>query len=430
MLDKIIRTIRNMWEVPELRRRILFTILILALLRVLSNIPLPGVDVSRLRDLLSQNAFFGLFDLFSGGNLQHFSIASLSLNPYITASVIFQLLGMALPKLEAMQKEPGGYEKINQWTRLLTVPLAIVQAVGLYFLLSKQINLFSNLQWWELGTLIITLVAGTMIMMWLGELLTEYGIGNGISVVICAGILSRLPAGFTSLTQTITPENSFNLIALGVAAVAIIIAIVAVNEGERRIPVHYARRVKSNGSFSEAQTHLPLKVNQAGVMPIIFAVSTVMLPATIGQYLQRLPQPALKAIANWLVLNFAPQKITYNAFYFIMVVAFTFFYTVISFNPEKIAEDIRKYGGFIPGIRPGKPTVDFLNWILARITLTGAIFLGLVAVLPSLMQNLFATAASLAIGGTSVLIVVSVVLESVKQVESLLVTRDYDSFLK
>ncbi|MCX6784259.1 MAG: preprotein translocase subunit SecY [candidate division WWE3 bacterium] len=430
MIDKIIRTIRNMWEVPELRRRILFTILILALLRVLSNIPLPGVDVSKLRDLLSRNAFFGLFDLFSGGNLQHFSIASLSLNPYITASVIFQLLGMALPKIEALQKEPGGYEKINQWTRLLTVPLAIVQAVGLYFLLSKQINIFGSLQWWELGTLIITLVAGTMIMMWLGELLTEYGIGNGISVVITAGILSRLPSAFSSLTQTITPENSFNLIALGVAAVAIIIAIVAVNEGERRIPIHVARRTNSTGGYSEAPTHLPLKVNQAGVMPIIFAVAVVMLPASLGQFLQRFSEPQIRAVANWLIVNFTPQKAVYNIFYFVMVVAFTFFYTVISFNPEKIADEFMKSGRFIPGIRPGKPTVNFLNWILARITLSGAIFLGLVAVLPSLMQNLFATAASLAIGGTSVLIVVSVVLESVKQVESLLVTRDYDSFLK
>ena len=398
--------------------------------RVLANVPLPGVDPNSLKNLLSSNSLFGLFNLFSGSGLENFSIVSIGLGPYITASVIFQLLAMAVPKLEEMRKEQSGNEKINQWTRMLTVPLTVIQGFGFFAILSRQIQL-PQMAWWETALLFVALTAGTMLLMWLGELITEYGIGNGISVLISAGIISRLPTALGQVQALITPENSFTFLVFAVAAVLVIVAIVAVNEGERRIPIHYAKRIQAGGKTGEASSYLPLKVNQAGVMPIIFALSLVVIPSAVGQYLTRLTDPLVKTIALWMTTNFTPQKLAYNLVYFVLVVGFTYFYTAVTFNPEKIAEDTRKYGGFIPGIRPGRPTQDYLNWVLTRITLSGAVFLGLIAILPSLMQSAFSDVATLAaVGGTSILIVVSVVLETVKQVESLMVMRDYDSFLK
>lgn len=428
-MEKILTILQNIWHVPELRRKLLATFLLLAASRVLASVPLPGVDPTSLRNLLASNSLFGLFNLFSGSGLENFSIASIGLSPYITASVIFQLLAMVYPKLEEMRKEEAGNEKINQWTRLLTVPLTFVQGFGFYAIVARQLSL-PALAWWELALFLITLTCGTMILMWLGELITEYGIGNGISVIIAAGIISRLPLALAQMQALITAENALTFIAFGLAALGVIVAIVAVNEGERRIPIHYAKRVQAGGKLSDASSYLPLKVNQAGVMPIIFALSLVVVPSALSQYLTKITVPAVQQAASWFVANFTTSSLLYNSIYFLLVVGFTYVYTAVTFNPEKIAENTRKYGGFIPGIRPGRPTQDYLNWVLARITLSGAVFLGAIAVLPSLMQGLFSDAASLAIGGTSVLIVVSVVLETVKQVESLMVMRDYDSFLK
>jgi len=429
-VSKIVDALRNIWSVPELRRKLLVTFGILAVFRILANIPLPGVDPTALRQLLNTNAFFGLFNLFSGNGLERFSLATLGLGPYITASVIFQLLAMAVPKLEEMRKEEAGNERINQWTRLLTVPLTIVQGLAFYFVLQKQFQVLPVLNPFQMALLLITLTAGTMILMWFGELITEYGVGNGISIIIAAGIVSRVPQLITQAQASITAENAFSYLVFVVLAFVVIAAIVGVNEGERRIPIHYARRVRTSGQLSGANTHLPLKVNQAGVMPIIFALALVMIPSALGQYLARVNSAQVKSVASWLSVNFSPQQLAYSLLYFVLVVGFTYFYTAVTFNPEKIADDVKKYGGFVPGIRPGRPTQDYLNWVLTRITLSGAVFLGIIAILPSIMQNIFGGAASLAIGGTSVLIVVSVVLETVKQVESLMVMRDYDSFLK
>jgi len=428
-VNKVFTVLGNLWAVPELRRKLLITCLLLIVFRILAHVPLPGVNPGALRELIAGNSFLGLFNLFSGSSLQNFSIASLGLGPYITASVIFQLLAMAIPQIEEMRKEQAGVDKINQWTRLVTVPIAAVQGLAFYFILSKQAGVLPSLSTLEMALFLLTLTAGTIILMWLGELITEYGLGNGISLVITAGILSSLPVLIGQGSSLLTPENAFSFIFFIALAVAVIAAIVAVNEGERRIPIHYAKRVQTGGKFSNASSHLPLKVNQAGVMPIIFALSLVAIPGFVGQYLSRLPGTTFKLVASWMNVNFTPQQLAYNVFYFILVVGFTYFYTAVTFNPNKIAEDIRKYGGFIPGIRPGRPTENYLNWVLARITLSGAVFLGIIAILPSVMQGFIAEAPSLAIGGTSLLIVISVVLETVKQAESLLVMRDYDSFL-
>jgi preprotein translocase subunit SecY len=428
-VGKIVETLQNIWSVPELRRKLLFTFLILAASRALANVPLPGVDPTALRNLLANSALFGLFDLFSGSNLQNFSIASIGLSPYITASVIFQLLAMVYPKLEEMRKEQTGQEKINQWTRLLTVPLTFVQGFGFYAIISQQLNL-PTLAWWQMGLFLVTLTCGTMVLMWLGELITEYGIGNGISVIIATGIISRLPTVLAQTQAIITSENSLTFLMIGVLILLVVGAIVAVNEGERRIPIHYAKRIQAGGKLSDASTYLPLKVNQAGVMPIIFALALIVVPSAVSTYLSQVAVPGVKTVALWLTNNFTPKSVLYNGLYFLLVVGFTYIYTAVNFNPERIAEDNRKYGGFIPGIRPGRPTQDYLNWVMARVTLSGAIFLGLIAILPSFLQTVFSDAAVLAVGGTSVLIVVSVVLETVKQVESLMVMRDYDSFLR
>ena len=418
----------NALKITELRRRLFFTLFIFAVFRLLAHLPLPGVDLLALRELLSRNAFLGLFDIFSGGGLQNFSVVSLGLNPYINASIIMQLFTMVFPKLEELSKEGEyGRERINQYTRVLTVPFAALQAYATYILLSRQ-GILNSLSPFALAVLVISITAGTVFLMWLGELITEYGIGNGISMIIFAGIVARLPLSFGQALSTLGGENFFNFLLTLVLAVGLVGAVVVVNEGVRQVPVQYARRVRGSKTYGGESTHLPLRVNQAGMIPIIFAVSLVMIPSLIGRYLAELPGAALQEISRILLLLFDPGRFSYNVIYFLLVVAFTYFYTAVTFNPEKIAEDIKKYGGFIPGIRPGKSTADYLNWILTRITLAGAIFLGLIAVLPTLASNL-TNLDALIMGGTGLLIVVSVVLETMRQIDSMVVTRNYDGFL-
>jgi preprotein translocase subunit SecY len=428
-MNRILRTIINAWKVTELRRKLLFTAAIFIVFRFAAHIPVAGIDTLALRQLFERNQLLGLLDIFSGGTLANFSIMALGLNPYINASIIFQLLTMVIPRLEELQKEGEyGRQKINQYTRILTVPLAAVQSLGMYALLKNQ-QIIIGLSPLDLVGLVVTMVAGTIFLMWLGELISEYGIGNGISMLIFAGIVSRYPVQIGQTVAIFEPGNLFNLIVFLVMALAVIAAIVVVDEASRKIRIQYARRIRGRKIYGGQSTYLPLKINQAGVIPIIFAVSLILLPSMLGNFLQGVPNPTIAKVATGLANLFQPGGLIYNLTYFFLVVGFTYFYTAVVFNPDKIAEEIRKYGGFIPGIRPGQPTADYLNRILNRITLAGAIFLGLIAILPSLAQSLTGVA-TMTIGGTGILIVVSVILETTRQLEAMLVMRSYEGFLR
>lgn len=419
----------NSWKTPELRRKIVITLVLFVVFRLFAHIPIPGIDRVKLASLFSQNQFLGLLDIFSGGTLVNFSVLALGLNPYINASIILQLLTIVFPKLEELSKEGDfGREKINQYTRFITVPLAIVQSIGMYLLLRNQ-GIVQTLNPLTLISIVLTMTAGTILVMWIGELITEYGVGNGISLLIFAGIVGRLPVTIGQTASVITPEAMTSVILFGVIALIVIAGTVYMNEAVRRIPVHYARRIRGNKIYGGNVSYLPLRVNQAGVIPIIFAVSLVLLPSLLGGFLQQLHNPILANIGRLFTGLFNPNSVSYNVIYFLLVIGFTYFYTAITFNPGKIATEIQKYGGFIPGIRPGTPTANYLNYILTRITLAGAMFLGILAVFPSLARGISGVS-TLLIGGTGVLIVVSVVLETVKSLEAQLVMRNYDGFLK
>jgi preprotein translocase subunit SecY len=428
-MDKILSIFRNSWKSPDVRKKILFTGLIFVVARVFAHIPVPGVNLAQLQSLFAQNQFLALLDVFSGGTLANFSVMALGLNPYINASIIFQLLTFVFPKLEEIQKEgEAGRQKINQYTRMLTVPLAMLQAVGMYALLRNQ-GIIVNLSPMSLISLMVTMTAGTMLMVWMGELITERGIGNGISLLIFAGIISRLPVAFTQTATTVNAQNFFNVGIFAVMAIVVVTSIVIINEATRQITVYYAKQVRGNKMYGGQSTHLPLRLNQAGVIPIIFAVSLVLLPSLVANYLAVSRNGILHGIGTTITLWFSTTGILYNVVYFVLVVGFTYFYTAVVFNPKKIAEEIQKYGGFIPGIRPGTPTAHYLNYILTRITLAGAIFLGIIAIFPTIARA-FTNIQSLVLGGTGILIVVSVVLETIKALEAQLVMRNYEGFTK
>ncbi len=368
-------------------------------------------------------------DVFSGGTLANFSIIALGLNPYINASIIIQLLTMIFPKMEALSKEgEQGRQQINQYTRYLSVPLAVVQAFGMFTLLSKQ-GLVKVAVPLDVLSIIIGMTAGTIFLMWLGELLTEYGIGNGISVLIFAGIVARAPVVLFQTASIVNQQQLLNLVIFAGLAILITAAIVFVNEGRRQIVVQYARRYTGDRQVGTQQTYLPLRVNQAGVIPIIFAVSLVLIPTFAAQFFTQLNQVQIRSIGEWLAVNFRANSLAYNLTYFLLVIGFTYFYTAVVFNPTKIADEIKKYGGFIPGIRPGTQTAAFLNYILIRVTLAGGVFLGILAILPSIISQLTGIT-TLVLGGTSLLIVVSVILDSAKQFESQILERNYDKFLR
>lgn len=371
----------------------------------------------------------GLLDIFSGGALVNFSLLSLGLNPYINASIIIQLLTMVIPSLEALSKEGEyGRQKINLYTRYLTVPLALIQAIGMFTLLKNQ-GIITDAAPISLLAIIITMSAGTILAMWLGELITEYGIGNGISLLIFIGIVARAPIAFFQTMSVVDQQQILNLLIFAGLSLIVTAGIVFINEGRRQIMIQYARRHVGGREVGGSFTYLPLRVNQAGVIPIIFAVSLVLVPSFGGQYLSQAANPTLQNIGRWLATNFNAQSAAYNITYFLLVIGFTYFYTAVIFNPVKIAEDIKKSGAFIAGIRPGAATAAYLNYILVRITLAGAIFLGAVAILPSLASQATGIQ-TLAIGGTGILIVVSVILDTAKQFESKLVERNYEGFLK
>ena len=421
--------IKAAYKSREIRNKILITLAIFTIFRFVAHIPVPGVNTDALTQLFSSNQLLGLLDIFSGGTLANFSILATGIGPYINASIMISLLAIVVPKLAELQKEGEyGREKINQYTRFLTVPIAIIQAIGIIAILGQQsVPIIDTSNPAVLIPVIITLVAGSMFTVWLGDLISEFGIGNGVSLLIFAGIVGRLPITVfqtISIADTFDPMNILIMIIMGIGVIA---GIVMVNDATRKIAVSYARRVKGQSSGS-VSSYIPLRVNQAGVIPIIFAISLVLLPSLLGNYLQTLTNPTLSDFGTTLSLAFDPSSFTYNATYFLMVVAFTYFYTAVTFNPQKIADDIKKQGGFIPGIRPGKPTSKYLNRVLTRITFAGALFLGAIAILPSIASQL-TQISTIAIGGTGLLIVVSVILDTSKGIQSQLVMRNYDKFL-
>ena len=428
-MNLILGIFKNSIKDKETRKKIFITLFLFLIFRLFAHIPVSGVNIAQLKALFSQNQLLGILDIFSGGTLSNFSVLALGLNPYIYASIVLQLLTIVFPKLEALAKEGEyGRQKINQYTRYLTIPLAIVQGFGMYALLRNQ-NIVSTLNPFEIFSFVVTLTAGTMIAMWIGELISEQGIGNGISLLIFAGIVGRLPVLLTQTAATVTNEQLLNvgiLVALGIVVIA---GVVAINEAVRRVPIFYAKRVRGSKVYGGQSTHLPLKLNQAGVIPSIFAVSLVLLPSVVGNFLISTKNPVLSSVGTTIAIYFNPNGILYNIIYFLFVVGFTYFYTAIVFNPTKIAEDIQKYGGFIPGVRPGKPTSSFLNHIVTRITLAGAVFLGLIAVLPNILRA-FTGNQNLLVGGTSILIVVSVVIETIKILDVQMATKSYEKFLK
>ncbi len=424
----------NAFKVPDLRKKILFTLLIMAVYRLGSHVPTPGIDVEAAQQFAAQaqGGVFAFINLFSGGALTQMAIFALGIMPYITSSIIMQLLTVVIPKLEAWSKEgETGYKKITQWTRYLTVMLALLQSTGLAFLFHRgqlgqggpqaQIDLIPNFTPARVGLIVLSLTAGTALIMWLGELITQRGIGNGMSILIFTSIVSTLPSeGKAILDQKgIGPFGVICAIGIG-----IIVAIVIMEQGQRRIPVQYAKRVVGRRMYGGSSTYIPLKVNQSGVIPIIFASSVLYIPTLLQNVIQN--QTIQSFIDNNLV---NPRAATYMILYGVMVVFFAYFYTAITFNPTDVADNMKKYGGFIPGIRPGRQTADYLDRILTRITLPGALFIAAIALMPSVFlatQNI----QQLPFGGTSVLITVGVTLETMKQIESQLMMRHYEGFLK
>ena len=419
----------NAFRAPDIRRRLLYVLGILIVFRFLAHVPVPGVDRTQLASFLQNNALFGVLDLLSGGGLSSFSVVALGVNPYINASIIMQLMTGVIPSLQALQREGEyGRNKINQYTRYLAVPMALLQSYGFLALLNSQGILSSGFDLSNGATItqIVTLTAGSMTLMWLGELITEKGIGNGISFIIFAGIVSRAP---TAIGGFLSTPNLPLIIGFALIAIVSVAVIIYIQEGQRRIPVQYASRVRGRRMYQGGQTFLPLRVNQAGVIPIIFAISILLFPQQIASYFTGSEVGWVKSIAQSIVAFFNPQTIPYVVLYFTLTVGFTYFYTAFTFKPDDTAEQLRKNGGFIPGIRPGRPTAEFLGRVVTRITIAGALFLGIVAVMPTLIGDLTGVQ-TLRLGGTSILIVVGVVVETMKQLEAQLLMRSYEGFIR
>ncbi|MEI7512871.1 MAG: preprotein translocase subunit SecY [Candidatus Uhrbacteria bacterium] len=425
MWDKL----KQAWQVKEVRNGLLFVFAMMVIFRVAANIPLPGIDLVALKRFFDANQVLGLLNLFSGGTIRNFSVVALGVAPYITASIIFQLLAMIIPRLEEIQKDgEQGQRRINQWSRWLTVPLAFIQSFSLLALLRQsQVPILTTTSALQITMIITAVTAGTLFLMWIGELISEKKVGNGISIIIFAGIVSSLPDHLTKFISTFDQSQYLTVAVYALVALATIAGVVFISEGQRNVPVQYARQ--SNGQSSAVggvASSLPLRVNLTGVIPIIFAVSLLIFPSVIAQYLTRARSEWLVTAATW-VLTTLQNQVIYGTLYFLLVVTFTYFYTSIVFHPDRIAENLQKQGGFIPGIRPGKPTSEYLTNVINRITLGGALFLGAIAVLP-LVAQAFTGTTTLAVGGTSLLIVVSVVIESIKQIQSQLTMREYDVY--
>ncbi|MBA2383670.1 MAG: preprotein translocase subunit SecY [Actinobacteria bacterium] len=411
----------NAWRVPELRRRVLFTALILGIYRLGSWVPAPGVDSQQIEEIFNRQSagLLGLLNLFSGGALSQFAIFALGIMPYVTASIILQLMTVVIPRLEQLQKEgESGTTKINQYTRYLTVALAAAQATGYAFLFQRQGALDANAG--RMLLIILTLTAGTTLLMWLGELITKRGVGNGISLLIFASILTGIPIGIQAIANADPVQKLFfPLMALGIVA-----AIVFIQEGQRRIPIQYAKRMVGRRQMSGSSTYMPLRVNMAGVIPVIFAAAVMAFPPTIGTYF-----PQTSGFVND---HFQPNDLWFLVLQAVLIIIFTYFYTAVQFNPVDQADNLRKHGGYIPGIRPGPPTASYLDRVLTRLTLPGSIYLAAVATIPSVAIAVFgfSQAVAGALGGTSVLIAVGVALDTMRQMESQMMARRYEGFLK
>ncbi len=416
--------IQRIWKIKDIRNNVLFVLGMLVIFRLAAHIPVPGMNTENLKSFLQGNQIFGLMNLFSGGTMENFSIVMLGVAPYITSSIIFQLLGMIYPKIEEMQKEgEAGQQKISMYTRLATVPLAFLQSYAMINILRQsQFDIVGDITFFQLSSIMITITAGTMFLMWIGELITDRKVGNGISLLIFAGIISAVPGVLQNLIINYNSADLFTYVLFLIVAVITIVAVVVISEGQRNIPVKYARQIRGRSGQGQ-QTHLPLRVNMAGVIPIIFAISVVLFPPLIAQFFVG-HVGIVGTIARGTVEIFNNQTI-YGILYFLMVFGFTFFYTEVIFNPDKMAENLQRQGAFIPGIRPGKETENYLKSTMNKIVLFGALFLAVIAVLPLVVQGLTHTQ-SLAIGGTSLLIIVSVAIDIAKQVESQITMHEYD----
>ncbi len=417
------------WKLKEVRNKILFVLALLLLFRVAAHIPIPGVNLPALRSFFESNQFLGLLNIFSGGGFETFSVVMLGVGPYITASIIFQLLTMIVPALERLQKEgERGQQQINRWTRWLAIPMAVLQGYGTITLIRQAApQVLPNISTFEFITILVTITAGTIFLMWLGELITEKKIGNGISLMIFAGIVAQVPTTFQQSLALFDPTQITQWLLFAALGLVTVVGVVFVTEAIRKIPVTYARRVRGQQVYGGAETFLPLRVNQAGVIPIIFAISLVLTPTLVAQFFINAKLAWVQAAANTTLRLFQSGGVIYDVSYFLLVFAFTYFYTAVVFHPDRVAENLQKQGGFIPGIRPGKMTSDYLGFVSTRIILGGALFLGVIAVLPNLVQRA-TNVTTLIVGGTSLLIVVSVVIETVKQIEAQLIVRDYEGF--
>jgi len=418
----MVSTLKDAWKIPDLRRKILFTLALLFVYRLGSFIPVPFIDLTQLSSLVNDNGMFGLFNIISGGNFKNFTIFAMSITPYINASIIMNLLAFAIPALEKLQKEgEEGRKKLAQYTRFLTILLAIIQALGMSLSFG---NLLTEKTTLTVFTVVLCITAGTAFLMYLGEQITENGIGNGISLIIFVSIISRIPSGISEMYNYITigTMTAISLILFLVFIVVVVFGVVAVNEGQRRVPVQYAKRVVGRKMYGGQSTHIPLRVNMAGVIPVIFASSLTLFPATISSFFPT------SAFANWVTTYFAWGSWASTIIYVVLIISFTYFYTAVTFNPYDVADNIKKQGGYIPGIRPGKPTVDYLSRITNRLTLFGGAFLAIIAIIPIFVGDYMGV--NLQFGGTSLLIVVGVALEVVKTLESEMMMRHHQGFLK
>lgn len=415
----MLETLRDALKTQEMRKKIIFTLVMFLIFRIGSHIPVPGIDKAQIAALIERVALLGFFNTISGSAFKNVSIFAMSITPYINASIIIQLLTVVFPRLEAIAKDDR--KKIVEYTRYLTVVLGFIQAIGMSFGLRSALTDTSFL---SIATIVISLTAGTACLMWIGELITEKGIGNGISLIIFAGIVSRIPSGCAYLIE-FAKQGAMNILYILiflVIAIVSIVAVIIVNQGERRVPVQYAKRVVGRKMYGGQSTHIPIKINNAGVIPVIFAMSLMFFPGTIASFFPD------NGVATWISTHFTFENVGYNILYAVLIVFFTYFYSSITFNPIDVADNIRKNGGFIPGIRPGRPTSEYIMKVMSRITLFGGLFLAVIAVLPAIVMGF--SGMNLYFGGTSLLIVVGVAIDTMKQIESNMMMRNYEGFMK
>lgn len=426
-MNKITTFLGKIIQNPELKKKLLFTASIFFIFRLLAHVPVPGVNVAQLTSLFANNQFLSLLNIFSGGTLSNFSVMAVGISPYITASIIMQLAGMVVPQIKEMQKDgEAGREKLNQYTRFLSVPLAVAQGLSVLALLRSQ-GLLQAADPLSIVAMILTLVAGAMIITWLGELISVYGIGNGISMILVGGILSQVPQSFAQIAYG-GSSQLFTLVSFASVFIAVIALTVFMNEAIRKVPIQYAKRVRGSKVYGGQKSHLPIRVNVSGVMPIIFAVSIMLVPSFLSRFFLASSNEQLLSIGQFLAINFAQTAPLYIVTYFVIVFIFSFVSALLFFNAEDISSELKKSGAFVAGIRPGAATKKFLEYVVIRITFIGAVFLSGIAILPIVAQ-IFTDVGSLAVSGTSLLIVVSVIIETSKQAESMLVEQNYDKYL-